>query len=61
MRLDPVRATKEVIAPLVGGLLGMMLFPGLLLQAVRYTIPALALRRALMCMFPFFLPFGAAA
>ena len=56
MRLDPVRATKEVIAPLVGGLLGMMLFPGLLLQVVRYTIPALALRRALMCTLPFFYP-----
>lgn len=41
VRLDPVKATREVIAPLVGGLLGMILFPGLSLQLLRFAIPSL--------------------
>ncbi|KAG6845026.1 hypothetical protein H0H87_001547, partial [Tephrocybe sp. NHM501043] len=36
---DPVQATKEVIGPIVGGLLGMVLFPGLVFRAVQYLIP----------------------
>ncbi|KAF8903526.1 hypothetical protein CPB84DRAFT_1814671 [Gymnopilus junonius] len=36
-RPDPVTATKDVIAPLAGGLLGMILLPSLIFLAVRYV------------------------
>ncbi|GLB43378.1 putative RING finger membrane protein [Lyophyllum shimeji] len=36
---DPVQATKEVIGPVVGGLLSMILFPGAVFRAVQYLLP----------------------
>ncbi|KAF8872840.1 hypothetical protein CPB84DRAFT_1818035 [Gymnopilus junonius] len=41
-RPDPVTATKDVIAPLAGGLLGMILLPSLIFLAVRYVFPDVA-------------------
>ncbi|KAF4610509.1 hypothetical protein D9613_006687 [Agrocybe pediades] len=38
-RPDPVAATKEVLAPLIGGLLGMILLPGVLFKLVMYFLP----------------------
>ncbi|KAF9482616.1 hypothetical protein BDN70DRAFT_852941 [Pholiota conissans] len=40
---DPVTATKEVIAPLAGGLLAMILFPGILFRTVQHLFPDLPL------------------
>ncbi|KAJ2917102.1 hypothetical protein MD484_g3273, partial [Candolleomyces efflorescens] len=42
VRLDPIAATKEVIAPLLGGLLGMILVPGLGVQLIQRLVPAFA-------------------
>ncbi|TFK17884.1 hypothetical protein FA15DRAFT_675738 [Coprinopsis marcescibilis] len=39
--LDAVAATKEVIAPLVGGLLGMILLPATLLHIARIFLPTM--------------------
>ncbi|KAF9266796.1 hypothetical protein L218DRAFT_955901 [Marasmius fiardii PR-910] len=38
---DPVAATKDVIIPLVSGLLGMTVLPGALFRGVQYLIPTL--------------------
>ncbi|KAG5336960.1 hypothetical protein C0989_011398 [Termitomyces sp. Mn162] len=40
---DPVQATKEVIGPLAGGLLGMIFFPGLVFRAIQYLFPNILL------------------
>ncbi|KAF8074708.1 hypothetical protein FPV67DRAFT_1474663 [Lyophyllum atratum] len=40
---DPVQATKEVIGPVVGGLLSMILFPGAVFRAVQYLLPDIPL------------------
>ncbi|KAJ8095074.1 hypothetical protein PM082_010293 [Marasmius tenuissimus] len=39
---DPVAATKDVILPLLGGLVGMILLPGVLFRGVQYLIPSVA-------------------
>jgi E3 ubiquitin-protein ligase MARCH6 len=36
---DPIAATREVIAPVAGGLIGMILFPAAVFRAVQYVIP----------------------
>ena len=51
VRLDPIAATKEVIAPLLGGLLGMILVPGLGVQLIQRLVPAFAPHRNLICTF----------
>uniref|UniRef100_A0A0W0F5D3 RING-type E3 ubiquitin transferase n=2 Tax=Moniliophthora roreri TaxID=221103 RepID=A0A0W0F5D3_MONRR len=38
---DPVLATKEVILPLCGGLLAMILLPGVAFRALQYLVPVL--------------------
>ncbi|KAF9460561.1 hypothetical protein BDZ94DRAFT_1197761 [Collybia nuda] len=38
---DPMQATREVIGPVTGGLLGMIIFPGVVFQAVQYFLPTL--------------------
>jgi E3 ubiquitin-protein ligase MARCH6 len=38
-RPDPIMATKELIAPLVGGLLGMIIIPGAVYKAVLLYFP----------------------
>lgn len=48
-RPDPVSATKEVIGPLAGGLLGMIFFPGLVFRAVQYFLPNVSLDNRFMC------------
>ncbi|KAG6852930.1 hypothetical protein C0991_008075 [Blastosporella zonata] len=40
---DPVQATREVIGPVGGGLLGMILFPGLVFRAIQYLFPNMPL------------------
>ncbi|KAG6898308.1 hypothetical protein C0992_011899 [Termitomyces sp. T32_za158] len=40
---DPVQATKEVIGPLAGGLLGMIIFPGIVFRAMQYLFPHIPL------------------
>ncbi|KAG6886110.1 hypothetical protein C0993_002629 [Termitomyces sp. T159_Od127] len=40
---DPVQATKEVIGPLAGGLLGMIIFPGVVFRAMQYLFPNIPL------------------
>jgi E3 ubiquitin-protein ligase MARCH6 len=47
-RPDPVSATKEVIAPLAGGLLGMIFFPGLVFRTVQYFLPSVPLDNRFM-------------
>ncbi|TFK39450.1 hypothetical protein BDQ12DRAFT_704973 [Crucibulum laeve] len=42
-RPDPITATKEVIGPVVGGLLGMILFPGAVFRFAQYLFPNIAL------------------
>ncbi|KAF6753084.1 hypothetical protein DFP72DRAFT_903296 [Ephemerocybe angulata] len=44
VRVEPIKATKEVIAPLVGGLLAMTLAPSICLQLVKYFLPTIASR-----------------
>lgn len=51
VRLDPIAATKEVIAPLFGGLLGMILVPGLGVQLIRHLVPAFTPHRNVICTF----------
>jgi E3 ubiquitin-protein ligase MARCH6 len=51
VRLDPITATKEVIAPLLGGLLGMILVPGLGVQLIRHLVPAFAPHKNAICTF----------
>lgn len=41
LRPDPISATKEVIVPVAGGLLGMILLPGALFRAFQYLFPSL--------------------
>ena len=48
-RPDPVSATKEVIGPLTGGLLGMIFFPGLVFRVVQYFLPNISLDNRFMC------------
>ena len=48
-RPDPVSATKEVIGPLAGGLLGMIFFPGLVFRTVQYFLPNVSLDNRFMC------------
>jgi len=48
-RPDPIMATKEVIAPLVGGLLGMILFPGAMFRAVQHYLPQFPLDNRFIC------------
>ena len=48
-RPDPVSATKEVIGPLVGGLIGMIFFPGLVFRAVQYFLPNISLDNRFIC------------
>ncbi|KAL0574135.1 hypothetical protein V5O48_007824 [Marasmius crinis-equi] len=40
---DPVAATRDVILPLLGGLVGMILLPGGLFRGVQYLIPSIPL------------------
>ncbi|KAF8159833.1 hypothetical protein B0H34DRAFT_704960 [Crassisporium funariophilum] len=42
-RPDPIAATKEVIGPLAGGLLGMILFPGIVFRTLQHFFPQLPL------------------
>lgn len=42
-RPDPITATKEVIAPLGGGLLAMIIFPGAVFRAMQHFFPNLVL------------------
>lgn len=49
-RPDPVSATKEVIGPLAGGLLGMIFFPGLVFRTVQYFLPNIPLDNRFMFM-----------
>ncbi|KAG6826951.1 hypothetical protein H0H92_013788 [Tricholoma furcatifolium] len=42
-RSDPVQATREVIGPVVGGLLGMILFPGFVFRVMQHFLPNLAM------------------
>ena len=37
---DPVQATKEVIAPLVFGLMSMIVVPGAVFRAANYLLPS---------------------
>ena len=54
-RPDPVTATKEVIGPLAGGLLGMIVFPGLVFRTVQYFLLNVSLDNRFMCkLFIFF-------
>jgi len=48
-RPDPVSATKEVIGPLAGGLLGMIFFPGMVFCTVQYFLPDVSLDNRFMC------------
>jgi E3 ubiquitin-protein ligase MARCH6 len=48
-RPDPVSATKEVIGPLAGGLLGMIFSPGLVFRTVQYFLPNVSLDNRFMC------------
>ena len=50
-RPDPVTATKEVIGPLAGGLLGMIVFPGLVFRTVQYFLLNISLDNRFMCKF----------
>lgn len=38
-RLEPITATKELIAPLVVGLLGMILIPGAVFKVLLFYFP----------------------
>jgi len=49
-RPDPVLATKEVIAPLVGGFLGMILFPGTVFRLLQHYFPNMPLDNRFMFM-----------
>ncbi|KAF5383819.1 hypothetical protein D9615_003736 [Tricholomella constricta] len=40
---DPAQATKEVIGPVVGGLLGMIIFPGAVFRTMQYFFPHMSL------------------
>jgi len=42
-RPDPIAATKDFIAPLAGGLLGMILFPGAVFRAAQFFFPVIDL------------------
>ncbi|KAJ3480691.1 hypothetical protein NLJ89_g12266 [Agrocybe chaxingu] len=46
----PVMATREVIAPLVGGFSGMILFPGVLFRALQHFFPNVVLDNRFMFM-----------
>jgi E3 ubiquitin-protein ligase MARCH6 len=48
-RPDPIMATKEVIAPLAGGLLGMILFPGAIFRTLQHFFPNLILDNRFIC------------
>jgi hypothetical protein len=48
-RPDPVSATKEVIGPLAGWLLGMTFFPGLVFRTMQYFLPNISLDNRFMC------------
>ncbi|RDB15868.1 ERAD-associated E3 ubiquitin-protein ligase doa10 [Hypsizygus marmoreus] len=39
MNPAPVQATREVIGPVMGGLVGMIVFPGAVFRAVQYLLP----------------------
>jgi E3 ubiquitin-protein ligase MARCH6 len=46
---DPIAATKEVIAPLGGGLLAMILFPGVVFRTLQHFFPDLPLDNRFIC------------
>jgi E3 ubiquitin-protein ligase MARCH6 len=46
---DPVLATKEVIAPVTGGLIGMIFLPGLVFRLVQSYILPFALDDVFIC------------
>ncbi|KAG5640450.1 hypothetical protein DXG03_008621 [Asterophora parasitica] len=48
-RSDPVQATREVIGPVVGGLLGMIIFPGAVFRAMQYFLPHMPLDDKFIC------------
>jgi len=48
-RPDPIMATKEVIAPLTGGLLGMIFLPGVVFKTALYFFPNVQLDNRFVC------------
>ena len=49
MHPDPVLATREVIAPLTGGLLGMIILPGAIFRTLQHFFPELPLDNRFVC------------
>ncbi|KAH9479708.1 ERAD-associated E3 ubiquitin-protein ligase doa10 [Psilocybe cubensis] len=49
-RPDPVRATKDVIGPLCGGFLGMIILPGAAFRALQYLFPSITVDNRFMFM-----------
>ncbi len=52
LRPDPVAATRDVILPIGGGLLGMILFPGALFRVFQYFFPAVGFDNKFVCESP---------
>lgn len=52
IRPDPVTATKEVIGPLTGGLLGMILLPGAVFRTLQYLLPQMPVDNKFVCKYP---------
>ncbi|KAF9013558.1 hypothetical protein BDZ89DRAFT_467644 [Hymenopellis radicata] len=46
---DPIAATKEVIAPMTGGLLAMILLPGLIFAGLQYLFPFINVSDKFLC------------
>lgn len=49
LRPDPVAATKDVILPVGGGLLAMIVLPALLFQIIRYIFPNVMVDDKFVC------------
>ena len=48
-RPEPIAATKEVIGPLTGGLLGMIFLPGLIFHMMQYFLLHVSLDNRFIC------------
>lgn len=46
---DPVSATKEIICPVSGGLICMILLPAMVCRALQYFVPFLAMDDKFIC------------
>jgi hypothetical protein len=48
-RPDPLTASKEIIAPVIGGLLGMTIFPAVTFDGMRRLLPGLCADNKVLC------------